>query len=221
MTLHDDVASQLDDLRLVADRPLIISDADEVLVQFVAGLESFLHDQDLYYDISSFAITGNVRRQSDDEAVSGEKVQSLLKTFFKECTEHLPAVPGAAEALQALSNEAQVIVVSNVPVAQREARIRGLKKVGIDYPVIANIGLKGIVVREISSQIDAPVYFLDDIPHNITSVAEHAADVHRIHFVADPRLARLIEPAADSHQRIDDWPSAQAYIRDHMRSKGF
>ncbi len=65
MTLHKDVATQLDDLHLVADRPLIISDADEVLVQFAAGLEFYLQGQGLYFDISSFAITGNVRRQSD------------------------------------------------------------------------------------------------------------------------------------------------------------
>ncbi|TDI59220.1 MAG: hypothetical protein E2O92_08100 [Alphaproteobacteria bacterium] len=221
MNLHEDVAPQLDDLHLVVDRPLIISDADEVLVQFAAGLDSFLRDQGLYYDISSFAITGNVRRQDDNEAISGDDVQALLKAFFRERTEHLPAVPGAAEALKSLSKDAQIIVVSNVPVDQRDARIRGLKKIGIDVPVIANIGLKGVVVREIASQIDAPVYFLDDIPHNIASVAEHAADVHRIHFVADPRLARLIDPAQDCHTRIDDWPSAETYIRDHMRSKGY
>ena len=221
MTLHQDVATQLDDLHLVADRPLIISDADEVLVQFAAGLEFYLQGQGLYYDISSFAITGNVRRQSDNEAVSAEEVQSILKAFFRERTEHLPAVPGAAEALESLSQDVQIVVVSNVPVGQRGARIKGLQKIGIDYPVIANIGLKGFVVQEIAHQVDAPVYFLDDIPYNITSVAEHAASVHRIHFVADPRLAKLIDPAEDCHHRIDDWPSAEAYIRDHMRSKGY
>ena len=221
MIVHDDVLQQLEGLSLSTDKPLIISDADEVLVQFAAGLDHFLRSRELYFDISSFAITGNVKRLSDDVAIEGDKVQDLLKTFFRERTEHLPAVPGAAEALGALSERAQVIVVTNVPLGQREARIRGLRGVGMDYPVIANIGLKGAVVRQITKDFQAPVFFLDDIPHNIASVAEHADDVHRIHFVADPRLAKLIDPAEDCHKRIDDWPTARTYMEDHMQSKGF
>jgi hypothetical protein len=221
MTVHDDVKQQLTELRLAPDRPLIISDADEVLLQFMAGLEHFLGGKDLYIDLSSFAITGNVKRNSDDTAVSGDEVKELLAAFFVERTEHLPAVPGAAEALEALSGRAQVIVVTNVPLEQREARIRGLRNVGMDYPVIANIGLKGAVIRDISATIKAPVFFLDDIPHNIASVAEHAEHVHRIHFVADPRLAKLIDPAKGCHQRIDDWPTAHAYIEGHLHSKGY
>ena len=221
MTVHDDVKQQLTELRLAPDRPLIISDADEVLLQFMAGLEHFLNGQDLYIDLSSFAITGNVKRNTDDVAVSGDEVKELLAAFFTERTEHLPAVPGAAQALEALSGRAQVIVVSNVPVGQREARIRGLQKVGMDYPVIANVGLKGAVVRDIAATINAPTFFLDDIPHNIASVAEHAEHVHRIHFVADPRLARLIDAAEDCHQRIDDWPTARAYIENHLGKEGY
>jgi hypothetical protein len=221
MSVHDDVLHQLNTLDLSPDKPLIISDADEVLVQFVEGLDQFLREQELYFDIVSFAITGNVKRLEDDAVIDDDRVQQLLTSFFKERTEYLPAVPGAPEALKALSARAQVIVVSNVPLGQREARIRGLRNVGIDYPVIANIGLKGATISHITQDMQAPVYFLDDIPHNIASVAEHADHVHRIHFVADPRLARLIEPAEDCHQRIDDWPTAQAYMEDHMQAKGF
>jgi hypothetical protein len=60
--------------------------------------------------------------------------------------------------------------------------------------------------------MQAPVFFLDDITHNIDSVAEHAPDVHRIHFVADPRLAKLIGPASGASKRIDVWEEAQDWI---------
>jgi hypothetical protein len=43
-------------------------------------------------------------------------------------------------------------------------------------------------------------------------VAEHAPDVHRIHFVADPRLAKLIGPASGASKRIDVWEEAQDWI---------
>ena len=221
MTLHDDVKAQLIGLDLSPEKPLIISDADEVLVQFIDGLDQFLRSRDLYIDLSSFAITGNVKRQEDDVAVDADSVQVLLKDFFKERTEHLEAVPGAAEALERLSAQAQVIVVTNTPQGQREARIKSLQRAGMDYPVIANIGLKGAVIREITQDMSAPAFFLDDIPHNIASVAEHAEEAHLIHFVADPRLARLISPAEHSHHRVDEWPSAQAYIENHLRKLGF
>lgn len=221
MTLPVEVEEQIRALSLTPGRPLIISDADEVLVQFAAGLDIFLRERDLYFDIASFAITGNVRRLSDDEAIDAAEVQSLLQIFFRERTEHLPAVPGAAEALEKLSTRAHVVVLTNIPAEQRDARIRGLAKHGINYPVIANSGLKGFAVRRLADLVgDAPVLFLDDIPHNITSVAEEASDVHRIHFVADPRLAKLLKPAEHCHHRIDDWDSAHDYIDAHLGSFG-
>ena len=42
----------------------------------------------------------------------------------------------------------------------------------MDYPVIVGSGLKGPAVAWLTRHIDAPVFFLDDIPHNIDSVAE-------------------------------------------------
>ena len=64
----------------------------------------------------------------------------------------------------------------------------------------------------LTRHIDAPVFFLDDIPHNIDSVAECAPHVHRIHFIADPRLAGLIGAAKGASARIDAWHEAHDSI---------
>lgn len=221
MTIAPEIRDQLDRIEVLRDTPLLICDADEVLLQFVKALEAFLKDNGLYLDLSSFALTGNIRRKTDDSPVDGAKVRDLIAAFFAACAEHVPAVPGAADALSGLAERAQIIIVSNIPLAQREARLRGLIRQEMPYPLVANSGGKGAVVRSLADQVSAPVLFIDDIPQNISSVAESASQVHRIHFIADPRLAALLGPAEDCHHRIDEWSGARAYIEDHLALHGF
>ena len=221
MNLHPDIKAQADAIVIDPTRPLILTDADEVIVQLASCLEEFLHENDLYFDMASFALVGNIKRKDDDMAVTAEEVTALMGQFFLEKTEVQPAIPGAPEALNALSARAQIIVVTNVPQQQREARVRGLAKLDMSYPLIANIGLKGKIIQYLAVQTEAPVYFLDDLPHNLTSVAKEAEDVHRIHFIGDARLAKLLGPAEDSHHRSDNWPDTQVYIEKHLDDAGF
>jgi hypothetical protein len=67
----------------------------------------------------------------------------------------------------------------------------------------------------------APVFFLDDIPHNIASVARAAAAVTRLHFIADHRLRDLLSAAEDADARIDDWPSVRRFIETSLSEQGF
>lgn len=221
MTIAPEILGQLEQITVSREKPLLICDADEVLLQFATALESFLEDNGYYFDVSSFALTGNIRRQADDTPIGGPQVRDLIAAFFAAKAEHVPAVPGAADALNKLAERAQIVIVSNIPLAQREARIKGLIRQDMRYPLIANSGGKGTVVRRLADQVSAPVLFMDDIPQNISSVAESASQVHRIHFIADPRLAALLGPAEDCHHRIDDWPGARAYIEDHLALHGF
>lgn len=219
--LHDEVRAQLLALPLDPRRPLVITDADEVVLQFVAALELFLTDRGLYLDLTSYALTGNIRRIGTGEPEPAAAVKALLADFFEERVEHVTPVPGAAEALAALSRRAQVIVLSNVPFGRREARQRALKGHGMDFPVIANHGPKGAAVAEIAARIAAPVVFVDDIPSNIASVARAAPQVIRLHFIADSRLARLSPACPECHARHDDWRSARAFIEAELAAGGW
>ena len=80
------------------------------------------------------------------------------------------------------------------------------------YPVIAGKGPKGPVVKDLLGDFSQTVVFIDDLPPNLTSVATETPQVKRLHFIADPRLAKLLPPARDAHRRIDDWPSAAEWI---------
>lgn len=207
------VAEQLATLALARGKPLLIVDADEVLFYFMRGLERFLESRDLYFDWASYALHGNIRRRRDDAPVAAEILHPLLQRFFAEATEGLEPVEGAANALTELSRTSQVVILSNVPMPARGARIRALARHGMAFPLIANTGPKGPAVAFMLKQAMAPAVFIDDIPHNHKSVAEMAPAVHRLHYIADPRLAALLGPAPDCHHRAETWPDMQAHIQ--------
>ena len=204
-----EIMNQLEALSLHEERPLIITDADEVLLRFMERVEHYLDTLGLWIDLSSFALSTNIKSKETNEPV---KVPTLIDDFFAAETAHIEAVHGAADALASLSELAQIVVLTNLPAPHREDRINNLKGHGMDYPVVVNSGLKGPAVKWLTQKTSGPVFFLDDIPHNIDSVAEHAPEVHTIHFVADPRLAKLINKAEGATARIDIWAEAHEFI---------
>jgi hypothetical protein len=219
--LDADVRDALNTLDLDPSKPLIISDADEVLLQFVAGLESYLDGLGLWLDLQTFALSGNSKDEEIVEPVPVEKTPDLLAGFFKAEAGNLVAVDHAADALNTLSKRAQIIVLTNVPTAQRDARAESLARQGMNYPVIANKGLKGPAVSHIADTFSAPVFFLDDIPHNLKSVAESHEPSRRLHFIADKRLAKLLPPSEHSHFHSSHWPDAQGFMEAELSALGF
>ncbi len=201
-------------------RPLLILDADEVLLQFMHGLEAFLHSNGFELRLSSFQITGNVFARDTHEPAPAGDVKALMQRFFAEATHTLVAVPGAADAVRTLAVHADIVVLSNIPEAQRETRQANLTAQGFPYPVIANTGGKGEAVATLAAGRRHFVGFVDDLPPQHSSVAEHAPHVHRLHLVADPRLRLLLPQAADAHARIDDWSQAQSHILKHIQGHG-
>lgn len=211
--IEPQIMSQLEALSLDATRPLIITDADEVLLKFMERVEIYLETQGLWIDLQNFGLTNNIKSRATNEPV---KVPTLIDDFFAAETPHIEAADGAAETLAALSDHAQIIVLTNLPADHKQARIDNLKGHGMDYPVVVNSGLKGPAVRWLADQVRGPVFFLDDIPHNINSVAEDAPDVFCIHFIADPRLQKLIDKADGATTRIDIWAEVHDYIAGHI-----
>ena len=213
--LSEEISNQIETLELDPDRPLVISDADEVLLQFMRQFEIYLDRNDMWIDLSSFRLQGNIKYKGSDDAVDMTN-RNIIDDFFAAETLNFYPVEGAAEALNALSKEAQIIILTNLPLAQKSERQINLSKHGMDYPVIVGSGLKGPAVKSLGEKINAPLFFLDDIPHNINSVAEYVPTSGRIHMIADPRLSKLIGAAEGASARIDQWQEAQAWILDKL-----
>ncbi len=218
--LHPEVAEQMADVVVASDRPLVITDADEVVVNFIDRFADFLPEYGFSFTWASYHLTGNVVRDNGRPAGKDDMAR-VFHAFYDTHAADLDPVPGAVETLGALAQRATVIVLSNLPLPHRFERARGLALHGLDVPVIANIGRKGPAVRALAEQTSAPVFFLDDSPRHHESVAQSAPAVIRLHFVGHPRLARLIDQAPDSHHRTDDWPSARAVIDSHLDDAGF
>ncbi len=209
--LSEEISYQIETLELDPDRPLVISDADEVLLQFMRQFEVYLDRNEMWIDLSSFKLQGNIKYKGSDEVVDMTN-RNIIDDFFAAETLNFSPVDGAAEALTALSKEAQVIILTNLPIAQKNERQINLSEHGMDYPVIVGSGLKGPAVKSLGDKINAPLFFLDDIPHNINSVAEYVPMSGRIHMIADPRLSKLIGAAEGASARIDQWQEAQNWI---------
>ena len=213
-----EILTQLEMLDLDPSRPLIISDADEVLLRFMAQLEHFLEKQGLWIDLGNFAIRGNIKSLETNEPV---EYPDLIDEFFDAETRNIQPTSGAAQSLETLAKRAQIIVLTNLPAKNKQDRIDNLNAHGMNYPVVVGSGAKGPAVAWLNARISAPVFFLDDIPHNVDSVAKHAQEVRRIHFVADPRLAKLIGPAKGATMRIDVWNEAYDWISRELTQAGY
>jgi len=200
-------------------RPLLIVDADEVILKFVHGFDRFLRDQGLFIDLVSYRIHGNVKRLDDQTPLLNVEVTALLEEFRREL-DSLEAVEGALETLMRLRPHLDRVMLTNISPAQAVHRLRNLEALGLDLPVIANEGLKGPAIKALAAHAGRPVFFIDDIPHNINSAAEIAPDVYRIHLIGDERLKPLLPPCEAAHLRAEAWHDAERFILEKLAEGG-
>jgi hypothetical protein len=195
-------------------RPLLICDCDEVLVHFAGPFANWLAaERALELSFESFALAGNIRRKSDGGVVDHSEIGALVDAFFEGAMHGQPAVAGAAEALETLSQHYRVVILSNIRDAFTERRAEQIRAHGMPFPVHCNSGPKGPAVCRLLAEYGAErAVFVDDLPPHHTSVKNDAVHVHRLHMVADPSLRSLIPAAPDAHIRIDIWAEALPYL---------
>jgi hypothetical protein len=197
------------------ERPLLIVDADEVLLRFADGFNRFLLSRGYYLDFVSYRLHGNVKRSDDGVPALDIEVTGLLDGFREEL-DTLEAADHAIEVIARLRSHLDAVVLSNVNASQAAPRLRNLAAHGFDIPLLTNSGPKGPAVKRLAQRAGKPVFFVDDISMHHKSVAELAPDVFRIHMVADERLKPLMPSSEHAHIRADDWRVAEAFIREKL-----
>ncbi|PZN95402.1 MAG: hypothetical protein DCF31_06700 [Alphaproteobacteria bacterium] len=195
------------------NRPLIISDCDGVLLEFIDPFIAYLKaEHALTLRLDSFALTGNVRDASGN-AIAAEAFPPLLDGFF---TTHMPTqipVAGAVDALARLATSCDVVVLTNIADHHAVARTAELARMGMPYRVIGNNGPKGAPIRALLDEFQpSTAVFIDDLPPHHSSAKKHVPHVHRLHMVAEAPLRALIPAAPDADARIDDWAEAIEHI---------
>ncbi len=196
-------------------RPLLISDCDEVLLHMVAHFAEWLDEaHGIHFALDKHyheAVTRN------GALVPYAEVWPLLDLFFDGEMHRQNIVPGAAAALQAIGEVADIVILTNIGDQYEASRVRQLETFDIRHRVLCNRGPKGFPVRELLREMQPSVaLFIDDLAIHHASVAEEAPEVWRLHMIAEPRVAAHMPPAPQAHARIDDWAKATPWILDRF-----
>ena len=200
------------------NRPLIITDCDEVLLHMVVPFREWLdQEHDVHFDFANRGFVNALRRKACGTVLESSDVWALLQTFFETEMHRQYPIEGAIPALNRLAEMADVVVLTNIHEAAHEGRIAQLHAVGVSHPVFWNQGGKGKPARAmIDEREPSSVVFIDDLAQHHESMAKHAPEVWRLHMVGEPEVAPLIEDAPFAHARIDHWEAAEGWIREKL-----
>ena len=196
------------------NRPLVITDCDEVLMHMVVPFAEWVDaEHGVLFRIEDASFAGALKRKECGTPLEATEVWPLLDSFFRsEMTRQYP-IPGALAAMAVIAQQADIVVLTNVGPDHQQARIEQLALHDFHAPVIGSRGGKGEPVRRLIEQYQPSVaLFIDDLAGHHQSVAQEAPDVWRLHLVGEPAIADKIAPSPYAHARIDDWAAAQDWI---------
>jgi FMN phosphatase YigB (HAD superfamily) len=194
-------------------RPLLVTDCDEVLLHMVGHFADWVDEaHGLTFDLTAPGFADALRGR-DGTPVAPARIWTLLDGFFEREMHRQNVVPGAAEALAAIGEHADIVILTNIGDEYEAGRIEQLERFGIRHRVLCNRGGKGRPLRELIDAMKPKAsVFVDDLAVHHESAAAQAAEAWRLQMIAEPRLAAHSPPAPFAHARIDDWPEATAWI---------
>ena len=206
------------------NRPLVVTDCDEVLLHMVRHFRDWLGDEhgvDFLLEGNPF-VQSMKRRDSEVEMTEAE-VWDLLGRFFDTEMGRQTAIEGAVEAITELQREADVVVLTNLVDKRNEARVRQLRNFGITAKVFTNQGPKGGALSRIIDEFSpSRAVFIDDIAQHHASAGEVVPHVHRLHFCGEPAIAPHVpcaHEAGDAHARIDSWDEALPWVLETLHGE--
>ena len=173
---------QISGLSLDPTLPLMIFDADEVLVHFAEPFANYLKKHNHRLHLTGYRLDNAIKIAETDDVADPDTAKDLVWGFINEETKNQPAAKGAPEALKKLQEYAQIIILSNVPHSVHDDRVFNLKSIDMDYPLISNEGMKGPAVKEILKNHKEVSFFIDDNPYQVESVYNDNQDTVCVHF---------------------------------------
>lgn len=202
-------------------RPLVITDCDEVLLHMVRHFRDWLdthHDVELKLEGNAFAQA--LRRRGASEPLGEDQMWELLGGFFDTQMPTQTAIEGAVAAINALQQDADVVVLTNLVDTRNEARVTQLRDHGIEAKVYTNQGPKGGALKAIVEEYGAKrAVFIDDIANHHQSAAEYVPYVKRLHFCGELAIAPHVpcaHQAGHADARIDEWADALPWIQHQL-----
>ena len=173
---------QISNLNIDPNLPLMIFDADEVLVHFAEPFATYIKKHNHRLHLTGYRLDNAIKKADTDEVADPDTAKELVWGFINEETKSQPAAKGAPQALMKLQAYAQIIILSNVPHSVHDDRVANLKSLNMDYPLISNEGMKGPAVKEILRNHKAQSFFIDDNPYQVESVYNDNQQTVCVHF---------------------------------------
>ncbi len=206
----------LDHLEL-RDRPLVVCDVDDVVLEFLAPFEAYLAEGGARLLPRSFRLHGNIISLETQLALEDQKVTALIEDFFEAQERWQTPFAEAVETLHGLGEEADVVFLTAMPPRYAEQRRRLLDRLHLSFPMIATEAPKGPVVKTMHGSRPLPVAFIDDMAHNLHSVGEHVEACLLIHMAPESEIHRMAPKPGETVRRARDWPHAGELLTAHFK----
>ena len=210
-----ETARQIAALDLQPNRPLLIFDADEVLVHFALPFSQWLKQQDWHLQLHDYSLLHAIKAPNG-RAADPAQTRALIDGFIDSQTRHQPATAGAAQCLALLARQTQILVLTNVPRHRKTEREQNLVGHGMAFPVIANQGAKGPALAELSRRVSARIAFVDDNPDQITSALNHAPHIQRIHFSGCDLVRAVLPRSENANFHPASWTETESVLTNYF-----
>jgi len=194
------------------DRPLLILDVDDVVLEFIRPFPHFLKSRGFGLTLASFRLTGNIAETASGRLIEQPEVTALLGDFFDAQADWQSVTDGAEQALASLGDGAEIVLLTAMPHRHRAARRAHLDALGLPYPLLTTEMAKGPAVAKLRGSKGRPVAFVDDQPSNLISARNSVADAHLFHLMADNSLRAFLPPVPDDIVSVEDWRDAAPKI---------
>ncbi len=203
---------QIRNLSIDSSKPLLIFDADEVLVLFASHFSRFLTKRGWKLNLKSYRLDDAIQHKEEGYIADKITYQNLIDDFINQETENQPEAPGASATLKKFNSDAEIIILTNVPNRAYLKRIKNLSALSMNYPIISNSGLKGPALTEIIKLSKNTCVFVDDNPFQIASAAAHAPNIYRFHFTACKMVEETMPYAEGATHRPKSWDEVDSLL---------
>lgn len=194
------------------DRPLLVLDVDDVVLDFVRPFPDYLRRSGYDLDLRNFRLHGNIRHLAEDRVAEHAEVAGLIDDFFRVQAEWQTVTKGAGEALTFFAGKADIVMLTAMPHKWRAIRRAHLDSLGLGHPLLTTEMAKGPALARLRGPGGRPVAFVDDQPANLVSARESVPDIHTFHLMAENAMRALIPPPPSDAVIVDDWDEATPLI---------
>lgn len=200
----------------LTDRPLIVCDIDEVVLEFLTPLRNFLNSSGHDLLPRSFKLHGNIVAIDSGEPVSDIRTSAFLEEFFTSQDEWQTPADHVVETLADLANDADIVFLTAMALRHAVTRRALLDRHGLYYPLLASEEPKGPIIQRLHDARNVPLVFIDDILRNLQSVRACAPDCLLINLMVNAEFRAMAPHPGDGILTADGWAQTAEIIRRHL-----